>query len=290
MGMILHTSFNLIDMFMISRLENATAALAALGLCDMIAALATILSNGISNATVAIISRRVGRKFLTGVRRATYQSLLLVGFFAVVFGVLGVFFSDAIVRDVMQAKGEAADLAAAYLQVMLGGCYGIFFLLQITAILRALGHAKSAAMLLIGGNVLNIVLNVFLIYGSGPYPSVFAWAEPIGVGLGIPRLGVVGAAWATLIGRTVPVLIGAALLVRRRGGPKFHRVYFRPMWRELRELLVLGWPSSAQLVVRVGAVLVFISLVNANFTTPSDQTTLTAFSICLRLETMILFV
>ena len=38
-GMALYTTFNLIDMFMISRLENAKEALGALGICDMVAAL-----------------------------------------------------------------------------------------------------------------------------------------------------------------------------------------------------------------------------------------------------------
>lgn len=289
-GMVLHTAFNLIDMFMISRLPNGAAGLAALGLCDMIAAIATILSNGISTAAVALIARRTGSRNLTGVRRATYQSLLLVGAFSIVFGLLGIFGSDLIVRGVMQAKGETADIAVPYLQIMLGGCFSIFFLLQITAILRALGHSKSAAMLLVGGNVLNIVLNIFLIYGEGPYPDIFAWAEPIGRALGIPRFGVLGAAWATLIGRVVPVLIGAWLLARRPGGPKFHLIYLRPMWSELKSLLRIGWPSSAQLVIRVGTILAFISLINANYTTTGDQSVLTGYSICLRLETMALFV
>jgi putative MATE family efflux protein len=289
-GMILHTAFNLVDMFMIGRLPNGTEAVAAVGICDMVAAVATILANGISTASVAIVSRRAGARFLTGVRRATWQSLLVVGALSVVFGLAGVLGSDFIIRDMMQAKGEAADLAVGYLQIMLGGCYSIFFLLQLTALLRALGHAKTAASLLVGGNLLNIVLNVFLIYGTGPRPEVFAWALPIAEALNVPRLGVEGAAWATLLGRSVPVLIGAVLLAHRRGGPRFHVLYLRPQWKEIRSLVTIGWPSSAQLVVRVGTVLVFISLINANYTTAGDVSVLTGYSICLRLETMALFV
>lgn len=289
-GMALHTTFNLIDMFMVSRLAEGAAALAALGICDMLAAVATILSNGISTATVALIARRTGARDLTGVRRATWQSMLLVGALSVLFGAIGLVGSEVIVRGMMQAKGQVADIAVGYLQVILGGCYSIFFLLQITAILRALGHAKSAASLLIGGNLLNILVGVVLIYGPGPYPDVFAWAQPAAIALGIPRLGALGAAWATLIGRTVPVLIGAGLLIWRRGGPKWHSVYLKPMWSELRSIVRIGWPSSAQLVLRVSVILVFISLINANYTTTGDQSSLTAYSICLRLETMALFI
>lgn len=290
LGMTLHTAFNLVDLFMISRLEEATAALAALGICDMVAAVATILSNGISTATVALVGRGLGARDGRAVRRATWQSLLLVGGLSVAFGLVGVFGSEVLVRDLMQTKGEAADLAVAYLQVIMGGCFSIFFLLQLTAILRALGHAEAAAALLVGGNVLNIVLNVLFIYGPGPAPDLLAWGPPVAEALGIPRLGVVGAAWATLIGRTIPVIAGAALLARRRGGPRFHPAYLRPMGAELRAIVRIAWPSSAQLVLRVVAVLVIIGLVNACFTTPEDPSALTAYSICLRLETMALFV
>lgn len=289
-GMILHTLFNLVDLFMVSRLDEASAALAALAICDMVAAVATILSNGISTASVALISRHAGARRLTPLRRSTYQSLWLVMALSVVFGVIGIFGSDWIVRVMMYAKGNAAELAIPYLQVMLGGCFSIFLLLQLTAILRALGHAKTAASLLVGGNALNIMLNVFFIYGSGPAPDVFAWGGPIAAALGIPRMGVVGAAWATLIGRTVPVLIGGYLLLSRRRGPRFHRVYLRPDFKELAAILRIGWPSSAQLVLRVGVVLFIIALINAEFTTAGDQSALTAFSICLRLETLVLFI
>ena len=289
-AMILHTLFNLVDMYMISRLPGSGPAIAALGMCDMVAAVATILSNGIATAAVALISRHVGSGFLTGIRRATYQSLWLVGALSVFFGLVGVFGSDWIVRDVMVAKGEAADIGAAFLQVTLGGSFGIFFLLHLTAVLRALGHAKTATVLLVSGNAINLVLNVLLIYGDGPAPEVFAWGAPFASALGIPRLGVLGAAWATVIARVIPVVIGFALLLRRRGGPRFHRIYLRPDGRVLGAILRIGWPASLQLVLRVSSVLVFMGLINHAYTSAEDASVQTAYSICLRLETMALFV
>jgi putative MATE family efflux protein len=289
-GMILYTAFNLVDMFMISRLPGSTAALGALGICDMVSTGATILANGVATAAVALISRRVGASDLRGVRRAAYQSLLLIAAMSVAFGLAGIFGSDFIVRVVMQAKGDAADIAVSYLEIILGGCFSMFFLLQLTSIIRALGHSKTAASLLIGGNVLNVVLNIFLIYGDGPHPAIFAWAAPMSQALGMPRLEVDGAAWATVIGRSVPAVIGAVLVVRWLGGRSVRLPDWKPNWSELRKLITVGWPSSAQMVVRVVAVLVFISLINANYTTLADQSTLSAYSICLRLETMALFV
>jgi Na+-driven multidrug efflux pump len=55
-------------------------------------------------------------------------------------------------------------------------------------------------------------------------------------------------------------------------------------------IVKLGWPSSAQLVVRILAMLVTHSLVARAFTTPTDQSATTALGIVFRLETMALFV
>lgn len=290
LGMILYATFALVDMFMISRLPNATAALGAMLIGDMLSTGTAVLANGIATASVAIVSRRAGQSDRIGVRRATYQSLLIIFVMSIAFGLLGVFGNDFVVRTVLQAKGETAQIAASYLTIILGGCFSMFFLLQFTSLLRAVGHAKTAAVLLIAGNALNVVLNIFLIYGTGPYPAVFAWAAPMAQAVGAPRLGVDGAAWATVIGRTLPALIGGALLLRRLGRRAFHPVFLRPHWGELKTLVTLGWPSSAQLVVRVGVILFLTSLINSNFTTASDITAAASYQICLKLETIVLFV
>ena len=62
LGMGLQTSFNLVDAYIISGLggHTASAALGAIGVADLIGALGTILSYGLSIATSAIISRKQG--------------------------------------------------------------------------------------------------------------------------------------------------------------------------------------------------------------------------------------
>lgn len=290
LGMILHGGFNLVDMVMVGRLPEGSSALAALGLCDMLAALATIVSQGVSTASVALVSRRHGAGEGEAVRRLVWQSLIWVACLSLLVGIFGILGSDVIVRRAMGAKGDVAQLAGAYLAVMLGGSYSIFLLLQVTALLRALGHAKSAAALLVGGNALNLLLDVFFVFGPGDAPSPFGFGPPIAAALGIPRLGVVGAAWATLIGRTVPVLIGLWWLTRPSLNLGFRRDYLALRLADLRALVRVAWPSSLELALRVGAVLAFLALVASCFTTPEDPSVLAAYAICLRLEVMVLFV
>ncbi|MCB9634584.1 MAG: MATE family efflux transporter [Sandaracinus sp.] len=288
LGMALYTAFNFVDLWMIGQLGDASAALAALGVCDNVAAVAPIVAHGLSTGAVTLLSFALGRDDAASLRRIAWSSLGLVGVLGLVFGLVGLGGSEWIVRDLMRAKGAAAEEAVPYLQIQLGGSLAIFLLLQVTAILRALGSSVTAAVLLVSGNLLNLALNAVAIYGPGPSPELFAWGAPIAEALGVPRLGVQGAAWATLVARTLPALIGLALVAARCGAPTRDAwVGFRD---EVRRIVRLGWPASAQFVLRALGVLALLALVNARWTSESDQHVLTAFGIVLRLESMVLFV
>jgi len=172
---------------------------------------------------------------------------------------------------------------------MVGGSFSIFLLLHLTTIQRALGSSKTPIATLLGANVLNLVLAVLLVYGPGPAPPVFAWGPPISALLGLPRLELMGAAWATILARMV-VLIPTIVIVVRRFGLFGRRDWALPDFEVLRRIWDIGWPTSVQLVVRIAAMLAMHSIVARAFTTEADQSATTALGIVFRLETMALFV
>ncbi|MEZ4254065.1 MAG: MATE family efflux transporter, partial [Polyangiales bacterium] len=163
LGMALYTAFNFVDLWMIGQLGDASAALAALGVCDNVAAVAPIVAHGLSTGAVTLLSFALGRDDAASLRRIAWSSLGLVGVLGVFFGLAGLGGSEWIVRDLMRAKGAAAEEAVPYLQIQLGGSLAIFLLLQVTAILRALGSSVTAAALLVSGNLLNLALNAVAI-------------------------------------------------------------------------------------------------------------------------------
>ena len=290
-GMGLQVTFNLVDAYVIARLDPETAgpALGALGICDQLSAIGTIVSFGLTTASTAMIAQAHGRGDKAAVRRIIWQSLLAVAALSVLFGAAAILLAEPILHGVVGAKGAVATLGSSYFRVNSGGAFSIFFLLQLTAIQRALGSAKTPAALLVGSNVLNLLLAVLLVYGPGPAPPVFAWATPIAAALHIPRMELVGAAWATVIARTVFLVPVAVNLIRRFD--VLERIGQRGPDREtLRAIWTLAWPSSTQLVVRMSAMVVTHSLVARAFTTETDQTASTALGLVLRLETMALFV
>ena len=291
LGMGLQTAFNLVDAYLIGHLEPGVAgpALGAIGICDQLAALGTIVSYGLTVATGAMLSRRQGRGDHAGVRHIAWQSLLLVLALSLIFGVGGTLGARWLVADLVGAKGRVAELGVPYLSVMMGGSFTIFFLLHLTSVARALGSSKSPVALLVAANALNLVLAALLVYGPGPAPPGFGWVAPVARTFGVPRLELQGAAWATLIARGV-VLVPLVILLVRRFAIFDRRSIEPPNRPTLIAMLVQAWPSSAQLVVRILAMLLTHALVARLFTSDQDQTATTALGIAFRLETMALFV
>ncbi len=291
LGMALQTTFNLVDAYLIARLPagEVGAAVGAIGICDQVSALGTIISYGVSTAAAAILSQRKGAGDQPGIQRAAWQSMIIIAGLSLVLGLAGGLGAGLIVRDLIGAKGDVATVATSYLRIMTAGSFSIFFLLQLTSVQRALGSAKTPVALLVGGNVFNVFLAVLLIFGPGPAPSFLGWATSIAQALHIPRMGMVGAAWASIIARVLVLLPNVIILARRFDvfPPKGKRA---PDWAEIKRIASIAWPSSAQFFLRISAMLFINSLVARFFTTQQDQTATTAMGLVFRLDTMALFV
>lgn len=290
-GMALQTTFNLVDAYLIARLPpgEVGAAVGAIGICDQVSALGTIVSYGVSTAAAAILAQRKGAGDHEGVQRAAWQSMIIIAALSLVLGLVGGLGAGFIVRDLIGAKGDVAAVATSYLRIMTAGSFSIFFLLQLTNVQRALGSAKTPVALLVTGNVFNVFLAVVLIFGPGPAPPMFSWATSIASALHLPRMGMVGAAWASIIARCL-VLVPNVIILARRFDVFPPRGQRGPDLAEIKRIASIAWPSSAQFFLRISAMLFVNSLVARFFTTQTDQTATTAMGLVFRLDTMALFV
>lgn len=290
----LQATFNLVDMVIVGHLPEGPDALSALVICDLVAMIATIFGNGISNASVAIISRRDAEGDFKAVSVTTAQSLSFTIAISIAFGIVGVLFASPMTGDIMGAKGPVHGYATAYMEVIVGGSFSILLLLQLVAILRAVGDSKSPMYLLVGSNILNFFLSVAMVYGPDSAPAPFEWGPPIAEFLGVERGGVVGAAWSTIISRSVAIVLGFIILMRHQGGLRFPLRALIPIKREFQRIWDIAWPNSAQYVVRVLILLFFLAIVQHEFTRylpdgTLDSSVAAAFAICARLDTIALF-
>jgi putative MATE family efflux protein len=291
LAMVLQGLFNLVDQYLIAKLPAAVsdASLDALGICDMVAALGTILSYGVSTGTATLIARHRGAGDEAEVARVAWASIGIVLVLAAVFGVVGVLGADVIIHDLLGAKGAVRVLGRDYLRVILGGSVTVFLMFQITSVFRALGNSRLPLITFAAGNALNLFLAVIMVYGPGEAPTVFSWGPPIARALGVPRMEVLGAAWATILARSVTCVI-PLILLRRTLKVREHGATLRPAPSLTRAIVDLAWPTSAQFVVRVVSVLFVTGLVHHAYTTGANSDAGTAFALCLRFETMALFI
>lgn len=160
------------------------------------------------------------------------------------------------------AQVDLAALAEAVRRDQMAAGYGRILLLGavITLLARAIsqyfyGMHRPVVVLLatLAGNLVNIVGNSLLIYGPvAPAPTgsalVDGWlsfcASLCGT-LGIPAMGVNGAAWGTLFGTCFELLIPLAVFT----SPSFNRRFnslasWRPSLTHMRDLYRIGWPGA----------------------------------------------
>lgn len=289
-GAILQTTFNLVDAYLIAQLPKAEVgpAIGALGVCDQLAAVGTIFSYGVSTAAATIVANHRGKGDVEAVKRTAWQSFIVVGFLSALFGVLGLF-AGPIVSGVIGLKGAAADVATKYLRVILAGSGTMFMLLQVTSIQRALGSSKTPVALLVLGNVLNVVFAVLCLFGPTPPEGALGFAGGIARTFGVPAMGMPGAAWATVIARAL-VLVPSFFVLTRRFDVVPKPEARKPDRKEIRELMRLAWPTSAQFVLRITAMLLVNSLVARFYSTEADQTATTAMGLVFRVDSVALFV
>lgn len=290
-GMGLQTAFNLVDAYLIARLppEVAEPSLGAIGICDQLAAIGTIVSYGVSVAAASLVSRAWGRGDQATARRIAWQSGLMVLVLGAVLALLGGLGARALLSEVIGVKGQVVARGTDYLTVVMGGSLSMFLVLHFASLLRAVGSGKTPVLFLLLGNALNLLFAVLFVFGPGEAPAALSWGPELATMLGVPRLELFGAGIATLLARVV-ILFPLGFYAALRLGFLRSRTSLVPHRETIGEVARLAWPSSAELCVRMCAMLLTHALVARTFTTATDQSATTALGIVFRFETMALFV
>jgi putative MATE family efflux protein len=243
--MMMESLFAIVDAFFVAK--KGADALATVGLTESVIFLIYALAIGLSTATTAMVSRRIGEKKPDEAAKAAGQSILLALLLAVLLGVPGFWFAADILR-LMGAEESVVATGTPYTQIMFGGNGIILFLFLINGIFRGVGNASLAMRTLILANGLNIVLDPCLIFGWGPFPE----------------MGVTGAAVATNIGRGVGVAFQLFILFGGRSLLPIAKHHFFLHLDILLRLLKVGAGAAGQYLIS-SASWVFLMRVISSF-------------------------
>ncbi len=227
----LQNAQSVIDLFWVGRLgSEAVAALAMSG--TLLMALFPVVM-GLSTGTVAMVSRCVGAGRGHEAAEVGGQSLVVALVFGLVAGTVGWFSAEWLCR-LLGGSEAVVQLGADYMGISFLGCFTVFLLFIGSSILQASGNTVVPMQAMLLANVLNIVLDPVFIFG---------W-------LGVPRMGIKGAALATVLSQAAAAAMVMQVLVRGSAGVQIRRRHLWPRKDLVLRLVRIGVPSSGQMLSR----------------------------------------
>lgn len=186
------------------------------------------LALGLSVSATSHVARRIGERDRRAAGLAAGQTITAALAVALLCGAPAAAAAPQLLRW-MGASPQVITIGSGFASIALGFSGVLVLLSVINAIFRGAGDAALAMRVLWIANAINIALNPCLIYGLGPFPE----------------LGLNGSATATVIGRSVGVLLQIRAL--RRGT----RIQIRlsdlyPRLTVMRSILNVAWTGAFQ--------------------------------------------
>lgn len=250
LALIAEPLFLLGDAAIVGRL--GTSELAGLGIASVILQTIVGLCVFLAYGTTASVARQLGAGQTSRALAQGIDGIWLAVVIGLVATAVGLVVIDPVV-GVFGASDVVDGFALDYLRVALLGVTPLLVILATTGILRGLQDTRTPLVVAIAGNILNVVLNVVLVFGVGSFDG----------------LGIAGSAWGSVVAQT---LSAAALLWVVLRAARAEGASLRP---DRRGLLVAA-RASVPLVVRTltlrAALLLTTYAVVSGAGSPAEQT------------------
>ncbi len=239
---LLQNAQSLIDLFWVGRLGPTSMAAVAMGGTVMMQLFPAVL--GVAMGTLALVSRATGAGNDGEAGAAAAQSMLLALALGLVSGLVGWHVARPLLTLLVAGPAVLAE-GTGYLRVLLAGSFTMNLLFIGNYGLQGAGDTRRPMVFMVVANAVNLTLDPLLIFGWGPFP----------------RLGVVGAAWATVIAQAAAAGVSLRFLLGGKTRLRLHGAGWRPNPALMRRLLRIGLPGSGQMLSRSLMALVFMRLV-----------------------------
>lgn len=223
-SMLLQALYNVVDSIFVSRLGED--ALAAVTLVNPMQLLLISVGIGTGVGLNSLISRRLGEKHFQEADSAATHGVLLIFFNSLIFFLIG-FFSSRPFYQWYSDDPDLVNMAVSYSRIVL--CISIFLFIQTTfeKILQGTGNMIMPMISNMTGCIINIVLDPILIFGL----------------FGAPKLGVTGAAAATVIGQAAGALTVTVYVLRHKMEVSISFKNFRFSWNTIRDIYAVALPG-----------------------------------------------
>ncbi len=223
----LHIATGSIDVFMLSRVSDE--AVAAVGVANQILYMCIILFGFVSMGTTVVVAQCVGGKRDAKASQVAATSLTLnLGFGLLVS--LSLIFFDTYILSLFRLDESLLAYGELYLNIVGGALFIEALLLTAAAPIRSYGFTRDVMFITLGVNVLNVIGNYLLIFGS----------------FGFPELGVAGAAISTAISRCIGLVVMIVMLYKRLPVRIRTADYWLLRLNNIRSIVRIGIPAAGE--------------------------------------------
>lgn len=223
-SMLVQALYNVVDSVFVAQIsENA---LTAVSLAFPIQSLMIAVSSGTCVGINALLSRSLGEKRQKEANLSAANGVFLAFVSYLVFALIGIFGSRLFFASQTE-NVEIIEYGTQYLTICLVFSFGIFMEMTFERIMQSTGRTIYSMVTQGTGAIINIILDPIMIFGL----------------FGFPRLGIQGAAIATVTGQIIAMILAIFFNKKKNLDVQLSIKGFRPDGRIIAKIYEVGVPS-----------------------------------------------
>lgn len=276
LSMLVQALYNIVDSIFVAK--YSAACMTAISLVFPLQTLMIAGGTGVGVGMNAILSRYLGAKDQNGVNKTAFNGIAIYTICYVIFLLVGLFVSEPFMRAQASSQ-EIADAGTVYLKIVCCFSMGMYTQFCFERMLQSTGKTIYSMITQMSGAVVNIILDPILIFGL----------------LGAPRMGMAGAAIATVIGQCVAGVLAIILNLKFNYEIQLRKIKgFIPSGHTMGKILYIGVPSiimqsiGSIMVLGINTIFSHMNIVDTTLgLTESRDTAIAIFGIYFKLQSFI---
>lgn len=224
----------------------SSEAVAAVGLSSRLTQIVWAIFSAIGTGATVLIARSVGANNPQAAHRTAKQALALAIGLVLTLSFVIWYKAETWLVLLFHPAPELLDSAHRFLRMAIWGAPFMAIMQVVGAILRGAGNTKTPMQIAFVVNVLNVIANYAFIYGH----------------LGSPAMGMIGAAWATVLAQLIGATLAIFVITRPLSVVSLNiRQRYRADFGEMRRILGIGVPAAFESLFWQVATIIMMGLI-----------------------------
>ena len=233
--------YNTVDSIVVGKYVG-DIALSAIGITSPLLTLFLVLFMAIGSGVMVMVSQYFGAKEYRHLEDTIGNSITLIAISSIVLTVLGLLLTDWMLKAI-NTPPEAYEMSRVYMLICFLGMTGDGFYNIMSGILRGMGESIFPLAVLIFTTIVNIVLDIWFVAGL--------------------NMGIAGAAWATIIGKTLSAIVCLVKVLMIRGFIKLRPSHLLLKKDTVLNICRLGIPNGISQAILFLSTIIVQRLINS---------------------------